>query len=108
MSDNPTTDNGLFRLLVGLEDADRFEYILRDENVDFQSYQETVQDVVKVFMFHNSDSSKIDTIIKENEITTGHVDHAFVSSNVVKLNKMYLTAVLVVIVLTFIVLTFVK
>ncbi|MFO7879873.1 MAG: hypothetical protein ACQES0_11060 [Bacteroidota bacterium] len=88
--------NELYRLNVAIEDAGRLEYVLQGEGIRYQSYSETVQDFVKVFLFHTSDSARIDAIVREYEIATGYVDRTIITPRSVNANKIALLVTLII------------
>lgn len=100
MTKDKHIDQGLFRLYVAIEDAVRFESLLVNQQIRFQSYIESLGDLEKVFVLNKSDSQLIESVVQDFEITTGHIDHVMISSKSVAISKFIYGAMAAVAILT--------
>ncbi len=103
MSQTPTEDNRLYRLQVAQEDTPRFELTLEDEQIRFQSYNESFDTMATVFTLHEDDSTRINALIIENQIAASRMDQVLISSRSVKGNKLFLAVAVIVALITLII-----
>lgn len=99
MSDESKKHTEVFRLEVAIEDAQTFEKLLEENDIKYKSYSETVQHLIKVFVFYKSDSSKIDKIVNSHQIKTAFPDNPMITQKTINGNKIALFITLIIAIL---------